>query len=95
MRLVDADKLEVVTETVPEDVENADDYMYGFRRALEQMDKQPTVDAVPVVRCKDCIYWQDNNGGYPHKDCRWGNDETPDPYDYCSFGERINRDEPD
>lgn len=23
-----------------------------------------------VVRCKDCIYWQDNNGGYPLKQKR-------------------------
>lgn len=42
--------------------------------------------AVEVVRCRDCIYWQDNNDGYPHPECRWGHDETPDPDDYCSFG---------
>ena len=42
----------------------------------------------PLVRCKDCEYWQDNNGGYPHEECRWGKDETPDPDDYCSFGRR-------
>ena len=50
--------------------------------------KQPIADVVPVVRCKDCKYWQDNNGGYPHEECRWGKDETPDPDDYCSYGER-------
>lgn len=44
-------------------------------------------DAVEVVRCKDCKYWQDNNDGYPHQECRWGNYETPDPDDYCSYGE--------
>lgn len=43
---------------------------------------------IKVVFCKDCKYWQDNNGGYPHEDCRWGHEETPDPDDYCSFGER-------
>lgn len=43
---------------------------------------------VEVVRCKDCVYWQDNNEGYPHKDCKWREDETPDPDDYCSAGER-------
>ena len=48
------------------------------------VDNQP--DA--VVRCKDCRYWKDNNGGYPNPDCPWGKDETPDPDDYCSFGER-------
>lgn len=41
-----------------------------------------------LVRCKDCIYWQDNNGGYPHEECRWGHDETPNEDDYCSYGVR-------
>ena len=41
-----------------------------------------------VILCKDCRYWQGNNGGYPHPECRWGNDETPDADDYCSFAER-------
>ena len=45
-------------------------------------------DMVEVVRCKDCKYWQDNNGGYPHEECRWGKDETPDADDFCSYGER-------
>ena len=42
-----------------------------------------------VILCKDCRYWQGNNGGYPHPECRWGNDETPDADDYCSFAERM------
>ena len=50
--------------------------------------KRPTVDAVEVVRCKDCKYWQDNNDGYPHGECRWGHGETPDANDFCSYGER-------
>mgnify|MGYP000371865090 FL=1 len=41
-----------------------------------------------VILCRDCRFWQDNNGGYPHPECRWGNDETPDADDYCSFAER-------
>ena len=48
----------------------------------------PTVDAAEVVRCKDCKYWQDNNDGYPHEECRWGHGETPDANDFCSYGER-------
>ena len=47
-----------------------------------------TVDAVEVVRCKYCKYWQDNNYGYPHEECRWGHGETPDANDFCSYGER-------
>lgn len=46
------------------------------------------VDMVEVIRCKDCRYWQDNNGGYPNPDCPWGKEETPDADDYCSFAER-------
>lgn len=42
-----------------------------------------------MILCKDCRYWQDNNGGYPHPECRWSNDETPDADDYCSFAERL------
>ena len=45
-------------------------------------------DVAPVVRCMDCKYWQDNNDGYPHEECRWGNGETPEPDDFCSYGER-------
>lgn len=51
-----------------------------------------SADVAEVVRCKDCVFWQDNNGGYPHQECRWGHGETPDPDDYCSFGEHISED---
>jgi len=43
---------------------------------------------VRAVRCRDCRYWQDNNGGYPHNECRWGKDETPYEDDFCSYGKR-------
>lgn len=55
-------------------------------------DDCPLPDVVEVVRCKDCRYWQDNNGGYPNPDCPWGKEETPDADDYCSFGERKDCD---
>ena len=45
-------------------------------------------DLQAVVRCRDCAFWQDNNDGYPHPDCRWVQIETPDADDYCSLGER-------
>lgn len=43
---------------------------------------------VKVVYCKDCKFYQDNNGGYPNMNCRWIDDETPNADDYCSYGER-------
>lgn len=48
----------------------------------------PAADVAPVVRCKDCKYWQDNNDGYPHEEFRWWHGETPDANDFCSYGER-------
>ena len=41
-----------------------------------------------IIRCKDCRYYQDNNGGYPHMNCKWDASETPDADDYCSAAER-------
>ena len=41
-----------------------------------------------IIRCKDCRYYQDNNGGYPHMNCKWDPSETPDADDYCSAAER-------
>ena len=78
MRLIDADALM--------DKANSDG-AYGYVDA-KQISEAPTVDAVPVTRCKDCKYWQDNNDGYPHEECRWGHGETPDANDFCSYGER-------
>lgn len=59
--------------------------MTDAKRLLADM---PSADVAPVVRCKDCKYWQDNNDGYPHEECRWGHGETPDANDFCSYGER-------
>lgn len=52
---------------------------------------RPAADVAPVVRCNDCKYWQDNNDGYPHEECRWGHGETPDANDFCSYGERREK----
>ena len=52
----------------------------------------PAADVAPVVRCKDCKYWQDNNDGYPHEECRWRRGETPEANDFCSYGERKEGD---
>lgn len=62
------------------------------RSAMRNPDAIPAfrpVSREQVILCKDCQYWQGNNGGYPHPECRWGNDETPDEDDYCSFAERL------
>ena len=56
--------------------------------AINALRNAPAADVAPVVRCKDCKYWQDNNDGYPHEECRWGHGETPEANDFCSYGEQ-------
>ena len=85
MRLIDADRaLEIVRDQgiAHPNAHHLTNY------AMLILREAPTVDAVEVVRCKDCKYWQDNNDGYPHEECRWGHGETPDANDFCSNGER-------
>ena len=80
MRVIDADALEK--------------YLLerGFYPAIVKaaIKNAPSVDAESIIRCKDCGYWQDNNGGYPNEECRWREDETPDADDFCSYGKRMD-----
>ena len=51
MRLIDADKFEVYSYTL-----TSLDFDAGVLSVLEKLDAAPTIDAMPVVRCKDCKY---------------------------------------
>ena len=89
MRYIDADELyEIVTKKYADIVAGRYPYNIVAYDMAHLVKDAPTADVVEVVRCKDCKYWQDNNGGYPHEECPWGKGETPDQTDYCSYGER-------
>ena len=64
----------------------------NVKRILEVDDSIPNAatvcDMQEVVRCKDCKYYQDNNNGHPHDECKWCQDETPNADDFCSYAER-------
>ena len=36
---------------------------YVHCKVVEEIEKMPTIDAVDVVRCKDCRYWHDYGCG--------------------------------
>lgn len=59
---------------------------------LHWIRKQPTVDAVPVVRCRGCEYWDDDPDTYGRSGGPLGNcdrmDCTTAHDDFCSYGER-------
>lgn len=69
-----------------------------YRRLCETeiaIGKLPAADVVPVVRCKNCKWFADNNGGQWYG-CQmfqvvWNTPEdAPKPDDFCSYGERKN-----
>ena len=76
MRLIDADALEEAMwpfERIG--------WEKGWNDALSVVMKNaPTVDAVPVVRCKDCKWWND------YEESCFGKLARAD--DYCAWGER-------
>ena len=53
------------------------------------VDDTPTVDAVPVVRCKDCKDWDKGNpfDGSEMCECKLNGGHYW-PNDFCSYGER-------
>ena len=80
MRLIDAD---VTIKTYTADLF---DTLDDFERVNDILEYAPTVDAIPIVRCKDCKYHDEVdcrgficNGYFKYSDV--------EPYDFCSYGE--------
>jgi hypothetical protein len=64
----------------------------GIRKALRCIAESPTVDAVEVVRCRDCKHWIEIGTEYfstrTYGECRLLDDDPRYADDYCSDGER-------
>ena len=100
-RLIDANALEILFKGWISQikVEGTDFYngcIDGIESCLDVLVKQPTVDAVEVVRCKECIHWYDQE-----EVClKIYDDGAASPYawqfrkpeDFCSYGERRDSD---
>ena len=85
-RLIDADVLS-------ERLKNLDDWCRDLRKpGIEQarsiVHEAPTVDAVPVVRCKDCVYYENEKHSISRNCIRNGRLTPMLPADYCSYGKR-------
>ena len=65
---------------------NYDHYTDGFEDAMLYVEDAPAVDAVEVVRCKDCKHTDTDGCGaiYCEKWDRW---EMPEDF-FCSYGKR-------
>lgn len=89
MRLIDADKMAVDESEayMSAQVQITDDLKWLVNFAAHSkiqrlISDTPTVDAVPVVRCKDCKY---TGGDFV---CYRGVMVQHKPEDFCSYGER-------
>lgn len=89
MRLIDVDDLGV--GRCSKDVLPAA-YCAGWNGLLGLIEKAPTVDAVIVTRCKDCVHWDDDPDTYGADDGPKGkcmkSFETMRADDFCSYGKR-------
>ena len=68
----------------------------GINKAFRCMEQTPTIDAVPVVRCKDCRYYYHSVSSFRDGRCaHFGNfdgDPCVDLNAFCSYGERRDSD---
>lgn len=90
-RLIGADRL---IEALPIVTEDKQISLYGaVADFMVMISEMPTIDAVEVVRCRDCIHWDsetgwcNNHSASDDHDMDWNiyNDD-----DFCSYGERRN-----
>ena len=106
MRLINADELKAKVEAMVKHKIQESDYDYGRNQILDYVadiliEDAPTIEAEPVVRCRDCRWWEDMYGngikGYCHA-CKHGYHSptweigirrTTDPDFYCGDGERT------
>ena len=96
MRLIDADALK--TKAIKCETFKLYDAPVFFKAVgTKEIDKAPTVDAVEIVRCRDCKHYKPQK-----KSAHWENRANycgrivtikTQPYDFCSYGERKDDDD--
>ena len=69
--------------------------MHVAAEIAQIIDCAPTADVAPVVRCKDCKWFVDNNGGEWYgckmfQVVRITPEDAPKPDDFCSYRERMD-----
>ena len=77
MRLIDAEPIEIRYNTEA----------LGRREMYEMVKNAPTIDAVQIIRCKDCR-WRDADEKHHCIDIN----RVFDQMDFCSFAERKDDD---
>ena len=92
--LAERDKIPRTVSTAPYELGNekpyhaGDQMRGGIRKALRCIEQAPTVDAVPVVRCRDCGHGMRCVDGYVRCSHPSGKSILMKSSDFCSYGER-------
>lgn len=89
MRLIDADALKEQCFKFADDVPRS-----AMAFAQGQINCAPTIDAVPVVRCRDCVNGELclNSQGAEYVVCSMDEHHVWLPNGFCSYGERKDGD---
>ena len=92
MRYIDANALMDALNVFKDRKNGNEHFMYGIETAKELLGIQPTVDAVPVVRCKECRWfkadeWVENAGYCISLNARIHPQITVEDW-FCADGER-------
>lgn len=87
MRLIDADALKERLKEYCIDGDEQAVQWYDIMGIDETIDNAPTIDAVQVIRCKDCKYY-DTPKNFKKPYCMRGAYVKVNADDYCSKGER-------
>lgn len=82
MRLIDADALKEELNSWAVDLTKSKFPHYIKDDADCIIDNAPTIDAVPVIRCKDCRWWDKER-----EQC--GITPSSSPYGHCHDGETL------
>jgi hypothetical protein len=99
-RLIDADALSNRLEDL--DDWCRDSRKTGIEQARCMVHESPTVDAVSIVRCKDCVNYEAQRNWYTGENYSFGycyhwdyeagmSPNQVDDVDFCSFGERRSQ----
>ena len=67
-------------------------FINGIETVLEYAENLPAADVAPVVRCKECKWFADNNDGswygcWLFQTIQIIPEDAPKPDDFCSYGE--------
>lgn len=89
MRLIDANALMKRLPDMHDTYDESGDYDYAHGYTINAIKTAPTVDAVPVVRCKECKWFGLAGCAIQIVD----DTDKPSEDDFCSFGERKGGDE--